>query len=572
MGAQPYVIITPNGSSQADEWCKLGLGAQVAGKMPDSESHYKQALRLDPQHAVASQNMAVMFAQTGNLNEAILTAQRAVIFDEKSALMLANLAFMLLDCDRLDEALATAKQAVQVSKEHGLSEDHHGYLSSRLAVAMISATAGYPQDSLPAYAEMLAKEPKHPVANANSCFVQTLVNHTPADLRQSRDKWYATNRYDGVKLPHANVKDPDRPLKVGYVGGDFKRHSAAMIFASVVLQHDKTQIKPYLYCSLPVNPFEDIVTKQFQDCGQWRDIHPLNDEQAEALIRKDGIDILVDLAGHTNGNRLVLFTRKPAPIQVTAWGFAHGTGLPEIDYFFADPIAVPPEERQHYTEKIADLPCIVGYQEPTEYGLAATSILPYYRNEYITFGSYSRYEKLSDECLATFAEILRRVPNSRLQFKDHAFRRPYSIKRVLKAMPDIDPKRLLFSISTSHPEHMLAYHQADLMLDPFPHGGGVVALEELYMGVPLVSLYGSQPSGRTAASVLTCVGHPEWIAKSVEEYVRIAVELAEQPQLLAKVRKTLRQEFMTSSVVSGYREAVECAYRSMWKGFCYARK
>ncbi len=304
MGAQPYVLITPNGSSQADEWCKLGLGAQVAGKMPEAESHYKQALRLDPQHAVASQNLAVMFAQVGNLNEAILTCQRAVLFDDKLALLRANLAFMLLDCDRLEEALATAREAVQCSKEHGLSEDLHGYLSSRLALAMISATAGRPQDSLPAYAEMLAKEPKHPVANPNSCFVQTLVKHTPADLRANRDRWYNANRYEGVKAPHPNDKNPDRPLKVGYVGGDFKRHSAAMIFGSVVLKHDKTQIKPYLYCSLPVNPFEDIVTKQFQDCGEWRDISALNDEQAEALIRKDGIDILVDLAGHTNGNGL----------------------------------------------------------------------------------------------------------------------------------------------------------------------------------------------------------------------------------------------------------------------------
>ncbi len=212
---------------------------------------------------------------------------------------------------------------------------------------------------------------------------------------------------------------------------------------------------------------------------------------------------------------------------------------------------------------MVDLPSIVTYLPPDGYNLKGKSALPYHANDYITFGSYARYEKLSDKCLQTFAEILRRVPDAKLQLKDHGFRRPYSIKRVLRLMEGIDPKRIRFSISTSHPDHMLAYQQADLILDPFPHSGGVVALETLYMGVPLITLYGPQPSGRQASSVLTQMGRTDWIARSHAEYIDKAVALAGDIGTLQKARKTLRDEFLKSPVVTGYREAVETLYERM---------
>jgi protein O-GlcNAc transferase len=277
----------------------------------------------------------------------------------------------------------------------------------------------------------------------------------------------------------------------------------------------------------------------------------------------------VDLSGHTNGGRLALFTRKPAPVQITAWGFAHGSGLHDtVDVFFADPIAVPQEERQYFAENIYDLPCIVTY-EPPEYNLKATSPLPYYVNgEVLTFGSFSRFEKLSDQCLATFAEILRRVPDSRLYFKDHSFRRPYSIKRVRNAMPDVDPKRLIFGISTSHLEHLQTMAQCDLFLDTYPHGCGLVSAEILWAGIPLVTMTGRQPSGRTAASILTAMGRTDWIAKDQREYVELAVRVAGDIPALAKARKTLRQELLESPVVKDYRLRVEEAYRTIWGEYC----
>lgn len=553
--AQPFMICQPSGSDQTDEWMRLGVEAQLAGKLPDAQRYYQQSLRLNPRNAIATQNLAIVFAQSNLLNEALLTIERASMMDGVHGVIQMNWALMAMEAEHIDIALAAARRGVEIAPG----------INTRLALAMALTTAGKPNESIPLYEEILKEDPKHPAGGPNSCFIQTLTNATPAELRAARNRWYEANHYTGEKKPHKNEKT-ERVLRIGYVSGDFKRHSAEMIFSTVVLNHTK-DFELYLYSNLAVDPKADSVTKQFMDKAgdRWRDITGIDDEKAEALIRQDKIDILVDLAGHTNGGRLSLFTRKPAPVQVTAWGFAHGTGCPEIDYFFADPVAVPFEEREFYAEKIYDLPCIVTYNPPTEYNISGKSALPYHRNDYITFGSYARYEKLSDECLDTFAKILKRVPDSRLELKDHGFRRPYSIKRVQEHMVDIAPERLLFSISTSHPEHLQTYQQADLILDPFPHTGGVVGMEQLFMGVPIVTLYGKQASGRSTSSVLTQMGHKDWIAKTPEEYIEKAVAMSSDIPMLTKIRKTLRDELLQSPVVKGYVGVVEDAYKRIWR-------
>ena len=555
---QPYVILPQTGSEQWDEWLKLGVMAHSQGNLPQAQQHYLQTLRLDPSNASATNNLAVVFAQSNLMTEALLGIERATMFDPSIGIIHMNWALMCLQADQIDQALVSAKRGVELSPNN----------QTRLALAMVYATAGMPELAMPVYEAMLAEEPTNPVAGANSCFIQTLMPTTPKELREKREVWYKANRFTGQIAPHPNDKNPSRPLRIGYVSGDFKRHSASMIFNGPVTRQSEG-LETYLYSTLPVDPQSDSMTKDFMGFAgeRWRDVSALNDDQVATLVRQDRIDILVDLAGHTNGGRLSLFTRKPAPIQVTAWGFAHGTGCPEIDYFFADPVAIPNEERQHYAEKIIDLPCIVSYS-PQPYGIKTVSSLPFYRNEYIQFGTYARYEKMNDDCLGMFAEILRKVPDSRIEFKDHGCRRPYSIRRIQRLMADIDPKRLSFSIATSHQEHMQAYQQSDLILDPFPHSGGVVCLEQLYMGIPMVTRYGTQAAGRTSSSVLTVMGKTDWIAHSREDYIEKAVAMAEKPKALAKARKTLHEEFMNSPVVKDYPERVEQAYREMWRLYC----
>ena len=331
--------------------------------------------------------------------------------------------------------------------------------------------------------------------------------------------------------------------------------------------HHSPRVEAYYYNTQPVDVEADPVSKKYKDHAgpRWRELVGVGDEQAEELIRKDKIDILVDLSGHTGGGRLALFTRKPAPVQVTAWGFAHGSGCPEIDYFFADPIAVPLEERVHYVEKVVDLPCIVTFEPPTEYNLPGVSPPPVEKNGYVTFGCYNRYEKLSTAYLATCQEILLEVPGSKMVFKDNAFRQPYAVRRVHKVMDAVDPRRLSFYIGSSQADHLLAYQQSDLILDPFPHSGGTCCLEQLWMGVPMVTLYGTQAAGRTASSVLKCLGYSQLVATDRESYIAAATSLARSPGSLNAYRIALRERLLSSPVVKGYVAAVENLYVELIK-------
>lgn len=560
---QPYTLLPRVGSSMAEEWLDIALNHHLANRFAEAEQMYAKGLRIDPGCGPILVNLGVMAAQQGNIMLAIQRMERALLFiDETDARQASVLwydyALVLLEAERADEALPAIKKSLKYGESEG----------AFTAMGMILTSCGLAAEAVEAYEKALEKCPTHPLASYNAIFVRTLKDTSPEENNAARKRWYQYHRWVGERRPHDNDKVPDRPLRVGYVGGDFKMHSAAFIFGLVVLSHDRTVVEPYCYMTMPPNPAADASTKMFMDKTTFRDISAMNDNQAEALIRADKIDILIDLAGHTGGNRLPLFTRKPAPVQCHAWGFAHGSGCPEIDYFLADEYAVPHEEREHFAEKIWDLPAIVGFAPP-DYNQPGVSAAPCSRDGVFTFGVFGRFEKHSPQSLEAWHKIMLRTPGSRLLIKDLMMRRPYAIKRVREVMHDVDPKRILFMESSSHPEQMLAYQGVDLVLDTFPHTGGVTALEMLYMGVPVVTLYNGQVGGRTTAVALRAMGRQSWVATSIDEYVRKAVKLAEDRAELGKARAVLREELLKSPLCgTDYVRAVEAAYRSMWWRYC----
>ena len=562
---QPYILLPPTeAGAVVSEWLAVAIESHQLGRFPDAERQLRHALELAPDDPRSYNNLACAYAAGNNHKEALLAIERASLFarsgddaqkaSEVQGIVFCNWALIGLDLEQIDLALEKADLAVRI----------YPCTQTRVALALCHPASGAPAGALPLYNTVLDEDPKHHVAGMNASFVQTLIDAKPEALLTQRRRFYEGQRQIGSGLKHHKLSLNGKPIRVGYVSGDYRRHSASSIFGAVVLHHSP-RIEPYLYSTQPVDVDADPVSKKFKTSAgdRWRDLFGVPDEKAEELIRKDRIDILVDLSGHTGGGRLGLFTRKPAPIQVTAWGFAHGTGCPEIDYFLADPVAVPIPERSYYAERVVDLPCIVAY-EPPEYQLSGVSNPPVRSNGYVTFGCFSRYEKLSTAYLATCQEILLGVSNSRMEFKDNAFRQPYAVKRVLEIMDQVDPKRLSFRIGTSQVDHMLAYQRCDLILDPFPHSGGTCCLEQLWMGVPLVTLYGTQASGRTTSSVLTCLNRLDWIAHTRDEYIIAAIDLTMRwKDRLAPARKTLRQELLESPVCRGYITAVEDTYTNL---------
>lgn len=557
--AQPFHLLPRTGSTLAEEWLDLGLSYHIGNRFPEAEQAYNKGLRVEPNNGKITVNLGVMAAQQGNAALAVQRLEKATLLDPENSTAWYDYALALLEAERADEALPAIKTSLKIQ------ESPDAFCAQGMILTSLAKSA----EAAEAYDTGLLKMPSHGLAAYNTIFCRTLKNTTPADNHAARKRWYDAFKWTGERKPHDNSKIPDRKLRIGYVSGDFKMHSAAFIFGTIIFNHNRELFEPFLYMNLPADPAADAMTKRFMDLGNWRDISAQRDDAAvEEMIRADKIDILVDLSGHTGGNRLVLFTRKPAPIQIHGWGFAHGSGCPEIDYFVADEYSVPKEEREFFAEKIWDLPCVVGFMPPS-YDQLGSSPPPVGRDGTFTFGVFGRFEKYSPQALEAWHKILLRTPNSRLIIKDLMMKRPYAIKRIREVMHDIDPGRILFMQDCSHPDQMLTYQNVDLVLDTFPHTGGVTALEIIYMGVPIVTLYNGQVGGRTTSSVLRAMGRKDWVASSIDDYVRKAVKLATERTELAKARTSLRDELLKSGVCNqDYARAVEAAYRSMWWGYC----
>jgi predicted O-linked N-acetylglucosamine transferase (SPINDLY family) len=318
----------------------------------------------------------------------------------------------------------------------------------------------------------------------------------------------------------------------------------------------------------------DHVTAEIRACAdRWHDVADLSDDDLAAQIGADEIDILVDLSGHSGGNRLPVFAREPAPVQVTAWGYGAGTGLDAMHYFLADPIAIPPEHRATYAEQIVDLPSALCYEPPAH--TPAVAPLPASQHGYVTFGAFNRLPKITARTLETWARVLMCVPSARLVIKCVGADLAPERDRLLATLAahGVHPDRVTIFGKTSQPDHLAAHGEVDLMLDTFPQSGGITTLDALVMGVPVVTLLGRRITGRASASFLTTLGLADLIAHTPDEYVEIATRFAGDLDRLVQERATLRERLLTSPLgdAARYTRAVEAAYREIWRRWCAGR-
>jgi predicted O-linked N-acetylglucosamine transferase (SPINDLY family) len=345
-----------------------------------------------------------------------------------------------------------------------------------------------------------------------------------------------------------------------------------MVFGPVVLSHDPGRIE--VVCYSGVNRPDDVTARFREAASRWRTTVGVSDEALARQIREDGIDILVDLSGFSSGHRLKVFAMKPAPVQVTGWGHALGTGLDAMDYFFGDALTVPAEARRYFSEDVVELPTIVPYSPMRP--APEVGPLPALARGAPTFGCFNRLAKVTHEVVELWAEILRAVPRARLVMKFHGLdQEPIQARlRGLLAELGVEGTRIEFKGGTKPWDHLAAYGEIDLALDPFPHGGGVTALDGLWMGVPMVTLVGERIPSRLGASILTTLGIPDLIATSPAQYVSTAVRQARDLTGLVRLRGELRGRLERSILCDhrAYCRGVEDAYRAMWARWCASRR
>lgn len=506
----------------------LGYTLQALGQSSVAEACCRRALELKPDYPEAHNNLGNALKDLGRLEEAERSYRRALELKRDYAVVHSNLGNLLKDLGRLEEAERSYRRALEL-------------------------------------------KPDYAVAHSNLIFTLDLMEHCDTRMQQEeRRRWYLQHgrRYAQAIRPHENVPGPERKLRIGYVSADFCRRSPYYAFGSIICGHDHSAFEVVCYSE---GLREDEATARLRRAAQvWRSSVGVSDEALAEQIRRDRIDILVDLSAHMAGSRLLVFARKPAPVQVTAWGYANGTGLQTMDYFFADSVAVPSEERIHYAEEVTDLPCIICY-EPPEY-LPAVSPLPALSGKPFTFGCINRPEKITGSVIALWCRILAALPEARLVIKGWGLYdqglRGNLLQRFKNA--DIDAERVRLLGHSPHAEHLKIYHEVDLVLDSYPHGGGISTLEALWMGVPVVTLKGSTVTSRVSASILTALKLQDWIAGSDEEYGRIALEAARDLPRLGGVRQGLRARAGASVVgdVPRYTRAVEATYRTVWRRWC----
>jgi predicted O-linked N-acetylglucosamine transferase (SPINDLY family) len=365
-------------------------------------------------------------------------------------------------------------------------------------------------------------------------------------------------------------KNPDRKLRIGYVSGDFRKHSVSYFVENLLQRHDRARFEIYAYSNLARG--DDVTARIRGQFDHWRDIYTMNDDKVAAQIEADHIDLLVDLAGHTDANRLLVFARKPAPVQATWLGFPATTGLKAIDYRITDALAEPPGAADGLNvEKLWRLPHIFSCYSAGRRDVPVIDHPPSRDNGFITFGCFNNFTKVSDDVLRTWARILGDVPGSRLML-EIAGLESHQIHREIKARiarAGLPVDRVIMKPRKAENQFVL-YNEIDIALDPFPCNGGTTSMDTLWMGVPFVTVAGDHFLSRMGVTILTNAGLPELIARDVDDYVQTSVALGNDPARLAALRTGLREKVMASPVMDQqlFARDMEDAYRGMWREYC----
>lgn len=557
--AQPLYALAYNGR---------GLTCLELKRFDEALTDFDHALRLKPDLGQALANRARTLVETGDLHGGIeyYRKARAVAPDLEAALL--GEARLLVSSGYLSEALDNCRRAVRNDPR------------SVEALTILGQCLGHQgkiEEALELYDQVLALQPDHEGAITRKIFALDFDTRVGFPEHQAVRKVWWTEI--GSKIPkiaeerRQNVLDPDRRLTVGYVSGDFRDHSAALVFGPVLRNHDKSAIEIICYSCTSL---ADSVTGEFRGVAdKWVDAWRLSDDQLADQILADRVDILVDLSGFTSGNRLTVFARKPAPIQVTAWGHATGNGMPEVDYLFSDPVSTPAEVRHLFAEKVYDLPCLITIDAPPE-AVKPALRPPCLSNRYVTFGVFNRIDKISADAVRVWSQILKSVPQSKLTIK-HGALNDAALRELLVGRftsHGIAPERIQCLGSTPRLEQFAAYEGIDICLDPFPQNGGVSTWEALQVGVPVLAKLGNSNASRAAGAILCSIGLNEWVAETETQYIDLALKYASQPDYLATLRAELPERVQTSASgnTTTYTRAVEQAYRTFWKEYCARRQ
>ncbi len=566
-----------------------GESLRQIGRFSEAETIFRRVIALDPHFVpaydsliplvqrthdlvgegglkkVLARELAILASNKGNALldygesiKAIESYRRSILFLESYATGWSNLTNALRSIGKIFEAEEAGRKAISLDPEHAPAWNNLGNAL---------AEQGEVDDSIECYDRALVLKPDFPQAlhNRGSGILMNLL-YSP---EISNEALFEHHRRWGEALPGPSINHSlriaagERPLRIGYLSGDFRQHSMCHFLEPILAHHNPAEVEVTCYSESPV---EDAHTQRLRGYGHsWVLTHDLGNAALAARIKNDGIDILIECSGHTQGTRLKALAVKPAPVMISWLGYLGTTGLPAMDYRMTDIWVDPPglTEAQH-TENLLYIPGgMIAYRPHDSY--PGISDLPFFRKGHITFGSLNNIQKLNKEVISLWAHIMREVQGSTIliQSKMLADRRVAGRIQGLFEAFEINKKRI--ELREASPEFLKSYDEIDISLDPFPYGGGATTFDALWMGVPVVTLSGSRPAGRLSTSILQQTGYPEWCASTPADYLNAATILAWDPARLATIRKELRCRVQSSSLCDevGYVRRLEKLYREL---------
>jgi predicted O-linked N-acetylglucosamine transferase (SPINDLY family) len=544
-----------------DAFCNLGMVLWKQGKFNEAFAQYQHALRLHPDHAVACNNQGAALQELGRLGEAEASLRQALLTKPDHADALCNLGIVLWKQGNMDESVAQYQKALRLQPDHAealvnLGNVYKDQARLDLALEAYRAALHIKPDAAEIHSNLLLALNYHPGYDA------------PA-IAEECARWNRTHAEPLRKLiqPHGNRPDPERRLRIGYVSPDFREHVDSFFTIPLLSNHDHEKYQIFCYANVP-RP--DAMTERLKGYADfWRSTVGLSDQQIADLVRGDQIDILVDLELHAAKNRLLMFARKPAPVQVAWLGYPGTTGLSTMDCRLTDPYLDPPGLFDaFYSEESIRLPDTFWCYNPLS-DEPAVNALSARQTGIVTFGCLNNFCKVNDGCLSLWARVLRKVPQSRLLLRAPRGQARENVIASLRK-EGIAEGRIELVESVPRQKYLQTYHRIDLGLDPVPCSGHTTSLDAFWMGVPTVTLLGKTAMGRAGFSQLCNLGLAELAAQTPEQYVELATSLANDLPRLEELRRTLRDRMRRSPLMDGTRftRHVEQAYRQMWHRWC----
>ncbi len=545
---------------QAGYYCNLGSAYQALHQLDDAIASYRHALTINPDYALVLNNLGNTLNEAGRPEDAIASFRKALAVQPDYANAHSNLGSLFKGLGRNAEAVASYRAALAINP--ALAEAHFN-------LGNAFSNIGKLDDALACFENALAINPDFAKAHSNRLYCANY--HATLSAQQifgAYQQWNAlqAERLAGQLPPFDNAPDPARRLKIGYVSADFKNHSVIHFFAPLIEHHDKSQVEVFCYYN---QTFHDAGTDRIMAAAQhWIPCPAMSDDELARRIRADGIDVLIDVSGHTQGNRLLAFARKPAPVQVSWLGFGYTTGLSAMDYFIGDDMLTPVGADALFSETLYRLPRASWAYQP-QASAPLPGPLPARTRGYVTFACVSTTIRINDALIEAWAAMLRRLPEARLRLDTRNFGDADLCIEVENKFAALGVPASQLQIGFTSPVWQV-YQEVDIVLDCFPHNSGTTTFESLWMGLPVVTLADRPSVGRFGASILTAIGKPEWIATSPADYIERAVAMAQDLEGLERERASLREAMRSSPLLdhAGFARAMEAAYRDMWQRWC----